>query len=362
MASSKIPTPQHPSKNNDPLMTPISKLGGSLFNHFEARKALSSSPAYDMTESSSSESSQDSLDSHSEDDGMSGFAREESSVDQEMPYKHERKTKKVRFASNSPPRYQSVLRGKAHDMEDEVGEKDGGAEEAKQELERQKESDEADKIAYNFFSGARVSNRLSLYDVLFPGRRPISCLPLKYALYNTAYYKNYDPQDPTPEHQVQESFKNYGQYNKYTLFTDHSVTDIEEVPKKAVRLDDMALALVLSSCAFKTRELSKNWGADIDTKGMVRTTRCPLGYAAKIWKNEGDKDCDGKNVPNGEAGWYYQWWGGIHALMGEEGLDAGLYDPCGSHQSIKTKGLSFKIGSKAIIQLPSGDPADPTFQ
>ena len=92
---------------------------------------------------------------------------------------------------------------------------------------------------------------------------------------------------------------------------------------------------------------------------MIRATRVPLGRAAKRWVNRGERDVDEKLVE--QAGWYYLSWGGIHTLMGKEGLDADRYWIRPSFESFKCPGLDFKISDWAEIQMAPEDPADPTF-
>lgn len=50
----------------------------------------------------------------------------------------------------------------------------------------------------------------------------------------------------------------------------------------------------------------------------------PLGIAAKVYVNVGKTDLIGKVIENGEEGWYYFWWRGVHLLCGKEGMDAGF--------------------------------------
>ena len=93
---------------------------------------------------------------------------------------------------------------------------------------------------------------------------------------------------------------------------------------------------------------------------MPRATRMPLGHAAKIWVVASTRDVDGNVVEEGETGWYYMWWRGIHCLMGREGQAAGLFTIRPSFEEFKCEGFSFKIDYKAEVQLPAGDPEDPT--
>ena len=92
---------------------------------------------------------------------------------------------------------------------------------------------------------------------------------------------------------------------------------------------------------------------------MIRATRVPLGRAAKRWVKSGERDVEGKRVE--EEGWYYLSWGGLHTLMGKEGLDADRYWVRPSFESFKCPGLGFKRENWAEVQLAPEDPEDPTF-
>ena len=145
-------------------------------------------------------------------------------------------------------------------------------------------------------------------------------------------------------------FKNFDQYNDYTLLINSAVTEAnfnEMVPKAGVRLDDRTAAMALLTQLRTT--LFRRWPAEFSQAGMIRTTRLPLGMAYKKWIEAGEVDVDGSVAV--EPGWYYMWWGGIHCLMEEEGLDAGLYMIRSSDEEFKCKGkFGFKVGFKAVIQ------------
>lgn len=50
--------------------------------------------------------------------------------------------------------------------------------------------------------------------------------------------------------------------------------------------------------------------AELDTQGMIRATRMPLGIAAKGFVNVEEVDFTEKAIAVGEEGYYYHWWGG----------------------------------------------------
>ena len=175
--------------------------------------------------------------------------------------------------------------------------------------------------------------------------------------YSTSHYTLYDPKKGNVGPRASEPFLKYAQYDKYTLYMNPAVKRVEDIPTSGVRLDDMTIAFVLTLCTPDT--LRANWPADFESHGWVRPTRMPLGQAAKFWKGVGEIDVDGNAVPEGGAGYYYKWWRGIHCLCGKEGEDDVYQRPC--HERYRCPGVGFKVSSRAKIQLPSGDPEDPTF-
>ena len=134
-------------------------------------------------------------------------------------------------------------------------------------------------------------------------------------------------------------------------------TELEQIPHSGVRVDDLTASKVLSHYGRKI--LRTRWPAEFDQQGMIRATRVPLGRAAKRWVNRGERNVDEKLVE--QSGWYYLSWGGIHTLMGKEGLDVRRYRIRPSFESFKCPGLGFKISDWAEVQLAPEDPADPTF-
>ncbi|KAL9102859.1 MAG: hypothetical protein Q9163_002040 [Psora crenata] len=177
--------------------------------------------------------------------------------------------------------------------------------------------------------------------------------------YSTSHYVPYNPARNNVGSHVSTKFTKFSQYDGYSLFMDPGLTDIHQIPRPGVRLDDSTVAKVMIKYGRKT--LHNNWPAEFDVAGMVRATRVPLGYAAKKWVKKGDTDVDGNIVAPDKEGYYYLWWRGIHCLMGKEGLDAGLYMIRPSFEEFKCQGLSFKVTHRAAIQLASGNPHDPTF-
>lgn len=72
-------------------------------------------------------------------------------------------------------------------------------------------------------------------------------------------------------------------------------------------------------------------------------------------------DVDGKIVRLGQEGWYHDWWRGLHCLMGKQGYDEGLYLVRPSWEKFLCEGMAFKVGYKAVVQLPAGDENDSTL-
>ena len=147
---------------------------------------------------------------------------------------------------------------------------------------------------------------------------------------------------------VRGPFVSYSKYDNYQLFIEPQLTDLDTIPTSGVRLDDNTLAKVLA--VKKAKFLTHAWPADIDQLGMVRATRVPLGIAAKVFVEAGQKDITGLQVNVGEEGWYYLWWRGLHLLCGKEGLDAGIYRIRPSHEAFIADGLIWLKHFKAVLQ------------
>ncbi|KAL8672035.1 MAG: hypothetical protein Q9168_003487 [Polycauliona sp. 1 TL-2023] len=163
-------------------------------------------------------------------------------------------------------------------------------------------------------------------------------------------------------------FKNdFGIYDAYALVMDPAMK-IDEVPDLGVRVDDNISGKLLMANLGRKR-LHRAWPAELDNKGMARAMRIPLGHASKTWRNVGDKGFDRDDnlvaLKQGEEGWYYDWWHGLQCLMGKEGYDKLIHDKekylyRPAYEKFKCEGMGFKIGCKAVVQLPPGDPNDPT--
>lgn len=126
-----------------------------------------------------------------------------------------------------------------------------------------------------------------------------------------------------------------------------------------MRVDDFLAGKLLMS-HYGAKILHEAWPAEFDHNGMIRATRIPLGHAAKLWRSVGERDVDGKVIEWGQEGWYYDWWSGLHCLMGKEGYDKGLYLVRPSWEKFLCEGMAFKVGYKAVVQFAAGDENDPT--
>ena len=58
---------------------------------------------------------------------------------------------------------------------------------------------------------------------------------------------------------------------------------------------------------------------EFDQKKMIKASRMSLGFAAKMLIAISDLDRNGN--PATEAGYYYNWYAGIHLLCNEEGSE-----------------------------------------
>ena len=124
--------------------------------------------------------------------------------------------------------------------------------------------------------------------------------------------------------------RNYTAFDHYQLLNETANTPAPANMLARVRLCDYAAAIT----ALNARRSHLNGLADgdFDRKGMLRSTRCPLGHAAKQWFGPGAIDRDGHVVTAGEAGWYYVLYKGIHPMVGKEGYDQGRYFMHGSRE------------------------------
>lgn len=177
--------------------------------------------------------------------------------------------------------------------------------------------------------------------------------------YSTEFYTLYDPKLSNKGLAIDKPFSSFGVYDNYTLFMNPFVDQVDDIPLGGVRLDDMTVAFVINNCAQK--QLKERWPAEFDTHAMVRGRRLPLGHAAKEFKREGDKDIDGNVLTKDQEGWFYMWYKGLHELSGQEGLNHKTYKKRPAFEKIRCSGLTWKITSRANVQMASGDPRDPTF-
>ena len=196
--------------------------------------------------------------------------------------------------------------------------------------------------------------------------------------FDTAHYQLYNPWDPSRKHvgrKVPDNhrFTKFDPFDHYLLYMNPGNPTIEEIPFPGIRLDDRTVAIVLDGLRGRSSKsldarclLHARWPAEFDEQHMIRATRIPLGHAAKKLVQVGDIDLNGNFVQEGQQGYYYLWWGKIHCLMGKEGYDAGRYLIRPSHEdlhpNIARPSLGFKLGYRAEVQFPSGDPMDPTFR
>lgn len=155
----------------------------------------------------------------------------------------------------------------------------------------------------------------------------------------------------------------FDHYPLYMLLHQHDI--LSEPPPSGCRLDDHTIGRLLIANSppnhERSQKLAATWPAEFDNRGMVRAKRLPLGHAVKLLVHAGDQDCDGVVASVADAGWFYGWWRGIHPLVGQEGQDHDLSPGRISQKGFRSPGMTWYIGSRCAIQLPPGDPGDPTF-
>ncbi|KAL8839364.1 MAG: hypothetical protein Q9176_004545 [Flavoplaca citrina] len=190
--------------------------------------------------------------------------------------------------------------------------------------------------------------------IIKPPREPNEALKR----YTTALYAKYDPRRNNVGPVASKFDGSFRIYDAYTLVVNPTIA-FANLPVSGVPIDDFLAGKLLMS-NYSAKVLHQRWPAEFDHNDMIRATRMPLGHAAKRWRQVGELDIDGKVIQQGQEGWYYDWWRGLHCLMGKEGYDAGLYLVRPSWEMFRCVGMTFKIGYKAVVQLPTGDPNDPT--
>ena len=101
-------------------------------------------------------------------------------------------------------------------------------------------------------------------------------------------------------------FTEFSAYDQYKLFIDADVTDAEQFPKAGVRLDGLAVSRALTQ--VRSRELNGHCPVEFHMAGIIRATRIPLGFAAKMWVEEGDVELGGVAAGPEDEGYYYKPW------------------------------------------------------
>lgn len=260
-----------------------------------------------------------------------------------------------------------VEEGETDDLILSESEERGATDLFEQEEEEEEEGEEEDKEEAESRSSRRRSRILIAYNnptspapskkqrIIKPPKKPTPGL----RKYDTNHYRLYNATTQNQGDAVLDPFRHFGQYDGYALYINPNLkdTELDQIPHSGVRVDDLTASKVLSHYNYSI--LRTRWPAEFDQKGMIRATRVPLGRAAKRWVNRGERDVDENLVV--KEGWYYLSWGGIHTLMGKEGLDVDRYWVRPSHESFKCPGLGFKRSDWAEVQLAPEDPTDPTF-
>ena len=150
---------------------------------------------------------------------------------------------------------------------------------------------------------------------------------------------------------------NFDMYDGYALVTSPHVTTEEDflealnngtIPKAGVRLDDHLCGL--AAISLTDPQLRHHYfPAEFDKNGMIRASRIPLGQASKSWRRAGERDLNGHILLDAEEGYYYDWYAGIHPLMGQEGYDQGWYLIRPSWEDkVNENTLGFKVGFPAL--------------
>ena len=170
------------------------------------------------------------------------------------------------------------------------------------------------------------------------------------ARFDTAAYVPYNPSDGIRSSVVVRKWTgSYEPFATWRLVTGPAIRSFRDVPIGGVRVDDQVAAMLIRE--MRRKELQQ-WLADFDQGGMVRSTRIPLGRAARGYFSVGDRDVDGNVLGPGEEGYYYLWQHGIHLLCGDEGWRNDLYRKRPCREKEVPEKLVFRKGYKAVSQDP----------
>ena len=146
-------------------------------------------------------------------------------------------------------------------------------------------------------------------------------------------------------------FADWSSYDLYLLVDDPSITIQNfdaRVPKIGNRLSDRLVAIALQLTCYTAKDLSQNWPADFDTRGMVHATRMPVGEACTIPATVETRGIDGTGTSRSAK--FYGWVGGIHLLCGKGGLDAGLYTVRPNYEKKPAKELGSRLVAKSCLR------------
>ncbi|MCJ1307521.1 hypothetical protein MMC25_001167 [Agyrium rufum] len=139
--------------------------------------------------------------------------------------------------------------------------------------------------------------------------RPPSALE---SIYNTSRYKKWTSTSTLPPRTTHEirHFTHYLHLNDYLLYSLLAGATMKDIPTSGIQLDDFTMRYVLQSTVVSKQALKTYWPGEFDRTGFPRSTRMPLGLAAKVWANVGDKaypdkiDGPPSVIEEGEQGYY----------------------------------------------------------
>lgn len=80
-----------------------------------------------------------------------------------------------------------------------------------------------------------------------------------------------------------EPFVYFEKYDDFYLYMNPRLKNINDVPQNSVGLDDLTIFKVVQFWeSFSPKNRSKHWPTEFDINGMIRGSRIPTGFAAKV--------------------------------------------------------------------------------
>lgn len=77
--------------------------------------------------------------------------------------------------------------------------------------------------------------------------------------FSMSHYQFYDPVTNNHGPKYNDAYISFINYDRYTLYINPFVIDVDAISILSIRLDDIYMALILESGLFSNKQLSTNW-------------------------------------------------------------------------------------------------------